>query len=69
VPPFNGGTQSLDIITRGSLVLDIVSTSLGRVVWRGVAQTDLDEAPSDAQRESIINDATRDLIKRIPLKK
>ena len=69
VPPFNGGTQSLDIITRGSIVLDIVSTSLARVVWRGVAQTDLDEAPSDAQREKIINEAARDLIKRIPLKK
>jgi hypothetical protein len=69
VPPFNGGTQSLDIITRGSLVLDIVSTSLSRVVWRGVAQTDLDEAPSDAQREKIINEASSDLIKRIPLKK
>ena len=69
VPPFSGATQSLDIITRGSLVLDAVSTSLGRVVWRGVAQTDLDEVPSDAQREAIIRDATHDLIKRIPFKK
>ena len=27
-----------------SLVLDAASTALARVVWRGVAQTDLDEA-------------------------
>jgi hypothetical protein len=69
VPPFAGGTSSLDIITRGSLVLDAVSTSLGRVVWRGVAQTDVDESRTDAQREAIINDAVHDLVKKLPLKK
>ena len=69
VPPFAAATQSLDIITRGSLVLDAVSTSLGRVVWRGVAQTDVDTEQSDAKRDAIIREAVHDLIKRIPLKK
>jgi hypothetical protein len=69
VPPFSGATQSLEIITRGSLVLDAVSTALGRVVWRGVAQTDIDTEQSDAKRDAIIRDAVHDLVKRIPLKK
>jgi len=69
VPPFTAGTQSLDIVTRGSIVLDAFSTKLNRVVWRGVAQTDLDYAPTDAQREQVIRDAAHELIKRLPLKK
>jgi hypothetical protein len=69
VPPFAAATQSLDIITRGSLVLDAVSTSLDRVVWRGVAQTDVDYARSESERDSIIRDAAHELVKRIPFKK
>jgi hypothetical protein len=52
-----------------SLVLDAASTALARVVWRGVAQTDLEEAPSDTRREAIIRDAVHHLIKRSPFKK
>jgi hypothetical protein len=69
VPPFAPATQSLDIITRGSLVLDVVSTPISRVVWRGVAQTDVDTSRSDAERDAIIRDAAHDLVKRLPLKK
>ena len=68
VPPFLASTQSLEIITRGSLVLDVSSPKAGRVVWRGVAQTDLDYAPTDAKRNAIINDAAHELVKRLPLK-
>jgi hypothetical protein len=69
VPPFAPATQSLNIVTRGSLVLDCVSTSLGRVVWRGVAQTDIDTEQSDAKRDALIRDTAHELVKRIPLKK
>lgn len=69
VPPFAPATQSLDIITRGSLVLDVMSTALARVVWRGVAQTDVDETRSETERDAIIREAAHDLVKRIPLKK
>ncbi len=69
VPPFAPATQSLNIVTRGSLVLDCVSTSLSRIVWRGVAQTDIDIARSETERDAIIRDAAHELIKRIPLKK
>jgi hypothetical protein len=69
VPPFAPATSSLNIIQRGSIVLDAVSTSLARVIWRGVAQTDIDKIKNDAERDRIIRDSVRDLVKRLPLKK
>ena len=36
LPPFPQATQSLKIMNRGSLVLDL--SAKGTVVWRGVAQ-------------------------------
>jgi hypothetical protein len=68
IPPFAPATQSLNIITRGSIVLDLKSRSLDRIVWRGIAQTDMDVAPSDKERVAIINEAARELVKRIPKK-
>lgn len=69
VPPFAPATSSLNIIQRGSIVLDAVSTSLARVVWRGVSQTDIDKIKSDAERDRIIGESIRDLVKRLPPKK
>jgi hypothetical protein len=69
VPPFAPATSSLNIIQRGSIVLDAVSTSLARVIWRGVAQTDIDKIKNDAERDGIIRDSVRDLVKKLPLKK
>jgi len=57
------------MITRGSIVLDLNATKLDHVVWRGVAQTDIDQAQSDAKRDAIIHDAAHELVKRIPRKK
>jgi hypothetical protein len=69
VPPFAPATSSLNIIQRGSIVLDAVSTSLARVVWRGVSQTDIDKIKNDAERDRLINESVRDLVKKLPLKK
>jgi Domain of unknown function (DUF4136) len=69
VPPFAPSTSSLNIIQRGSIVLDAVSRSLARVIWRGVAQTDIDKIKNDAERDKIIRDSVRDLVKKLPLNK
>ena len=66
VPPFAGATQSLNIIQRGSLVLDAVSTSLARVVWRGVGQSDIDKIRSDAERDALIREVVHDLVRKLP---
>ena len=50
-------------------MLDVTSTKTEPVVWRGVAQTDVDTAQNDAKRNEIIRDAAHELVKRLPLKK
>ena len=72
LPPFAPATTSLNIVTKGSLILDaMLPGSVGdrRVVWRGVAQSTVSEGDSEAARESRLREATSELIKRFPLKK
>jgi len=72
LPPFAPATTSLNIVTKGSLILDaMLPGSVGdrRVIWRGVAQSTVSEGDSDATRESRLREATSELIKRFPLKK
>jgi hypothetical protein len=52
----------------GSIVLDAVSTKLDRVVWRGIAQSEIEQTNTDAERNARIREAVRDLIKKLPLK-
>ena len=72
LPPFAPATTSLNIVTKGSLILDaMVPGSVGdrRVIWRGVAQSTVTEGDSEATRESRLREASTELIKRFPLKK
>jgi hypothetical protein len=72
LPPFAPATTSLTIVTRGSLVLDAMlpgTTGNRRVVWRGIAQSTVEDADSDAVREKRIRDAVAELVKRFPQKK
>jgi hypothetical protein len=39
------------------------------IVWRGIAQSTVDDAASDAVRQARIHDAVAELIKRFPRKK
>jgi uncharacterized protein DUF4136 len=67
LPPFEARTQSVDMMNRGSLVLDL--SSKGTVVWRGVAQAKIDFDVSDQKREALLREAVRDLLKKYPSKK
>ena len=68
LPPFAPQASSFNIIQTGSLVLDAVSDKARRVVWRGIAQTEIDEMRSDAQRDVRIAEVVRELVKRFPRK-
>src|SRR5215475_3296554 len=50
LPPFSPQTTAFSIIQQGSLVLDAVSPAAGRVVWRGIAQTEIETERTDEQR-------------------
>jgi len=72
LPAFAPATQALSIVTKGSLVLDaMLPGAVGerRVVWRGIAESTVDEGASDAKREARIREASTELVKRFPLKK
>ncbi|HTI37080.1 MAG TPA: DUF4136 domain-containing protein [Vicinamibacterales bacterium] len=72
LPAFNPGTSALSVVTRGSLVLDaMIPGTVGdrKVVWRGIAQSTVEDADSDRVRDERIHKAVQELIKRLPRKK
>lgn len=72
LPPFTAQSTSIDVATQGSLVLDaMLPGAVGdrKVIWRGMAQSTLDEEATDAKREGRLQYAADELIKRFPLKK
>jgi hypothetical protein len=66
VPPFVPATQSLSVIQRGSIVLDAFSPTLAAVVWRGVAQGDIDKIQNDKERDEAVRQSVHDLVVKIP---
>jgi hypothetical protein len=72
LPPFAPATTSLNIVTKGSLVLDaMLPGQVGQrpVVWRGIAQSTVSDGDSPQVREARIREACTELVKRFPLKK
>jgi len=72
LPPFAPQATSLDVATKGSLVVDALlpgEKDKRKIVWRGMAESTLDEAASDAQRDARIREACDGLIAKFPLKK
>ena len=68
-PPFSGGNQAYEIISTGSIVLDLLSTSAKRIVWRGIAQAEIDSEKTDEQRHIRIREAMHDLLLKYPKQK
>jgi hypothetical protein len=64
LPPFAAATQSLKIMNQGSLVLDL--SAKGTVVWRGLAQARIKLDADALQREALLRESVRDLLRRYP---
>jgi len=64
VPPFAAATQSLEIMNRGSLVLDL--SAGGMVVWRGIADAGIKMGSDDKKGLTLIRSAVRDLLRKYP---
>jgi len=69
VPPFTAPTTALKIYPEGNLVVDIGAGSTEHVVWRGVAQSEIDLDRSDAERVKRLREAVKDLLEKFPPKK
>lgn len=68
LPPFQGVTQSYDVAEQGSLVIDLYSQARKYVVWRGIAQANIDLRKSDAERNKNIAKLIGELFKKYPTK-
>ncbi len=66
LPPFAPATQALKVMNRGSLVLDVSAKET--VIWRGVAQANVKFSADDRQREALLREGIRDLLKHFPPK-
>ena len=72
LPPFAPATTSLNIVTKGALVLDaMMPGAVGNrhVVWRGIAQSTVRHDDSPKARDERLRDAAAELAKRFPRKK
>jgi len=70
VPLYATGTQSMKVFNKGSLVLDFAakSNTPDSIVWRGVAEAQVEPDAPSKKREDKIRDAVRDLFKKYPPK-
>jgi hypothetical protein len=64
LPPLTRATQSLKFMNRGSLVLDVSANRA--IVWRGVADAKVDIDANAKEREALLREAVRDVIRRFP---
>jgi hypothetical protein len=72
LPPFNASTTALNVVTKGSLVLDALLPGTAgnrKVVWRGIAESTVEDTDSDQVRNERIQTAAAELIKRLPSSK
>ena len=69
IPPFAGGNQAYEIISTGSIVLDLISTSAKRIIWRGIAQAEIDSEKTDEQRHVRIREGIHELVLKYPKQK
>lgn len=67
LPPFAPATTSYEVIEQGALVLDLAAK--GQVVWRGLAEAKIKMDMDQKQREALVRDAVKEILKRYPPKK
>jgi hypothetical protein len=69
LPPFAPAATSFKAVQAGSLVLDLVSSAKNNVVWRGIAETEVDPSKTDDERKVRIREGVRMLVEKYPPKK
>ncbi|HSP92716.1 MAG TPA: DUF4136 domain-containing protein [Vicinamibacterales bacterium] len=68
LPDFAMTTTSFKIFEQGTLVLDFVDGPKRQIVWRGVAEAEVDRQRSPVEREKRLREAVGELLKKFPPK-
>ena len=61
-------TTALNVYPMGTLVLDVASPDVQHVVWRAVAQAEIDLEKTEAQRAVRIKSVVHDVVAKLPRK-
>ncbi len=68
LPDFEMTTTSFKIFEQGTLVLDFIDGPKRQIVWRGVAEAEVNRQNSPAKREQRLREAVGELLKKYPPK-
>jgi len=68
VPDFEMTTTSLKIFEQGTLMLDIIDGPKRQIVWRGIAEAEVDRQRTPVEREKRLREAVGELLKKYPPK-
>ncbi len=66
IPPFAPQTTNVSMYPKGTLVLDVASPTPTTPVWRGIAEAKIEEAKTDAERETRLRGIIKDLVSKFP---
>ena len=69
LPIVMGGTTALRAYPVGTVVIDMVAPSMKSVVWRGVAQAEVDLEKKPEERRVRLEKAVHDMLKEFPPKR
>jgi hypothetical protein len=68
LPPFTAQTQAFHMYPLGTLVLDVGAPDADHVVWRAVAQAEVELQKSDDKREATLRQIVKDVFAKLPRK-
>ncbi len=68
LPDFVMSTSSFKAYEQGSLIIDVISAKQQQIVWRVVAEAELDRQRAPAKRAQLISDAIVQMLKKFPPK-
>ena len=69
LPDFAMTTTSFKVFEQGTVVLDLMDAARKEIVWRGVAEAEINRQKLPAERDKRIRDGIADLLKKFPPKK
>jgi len=64
LPLFPPATQSMKVMNAGAFVIDF--SAKDDIVWRGVAQAQIDIGADPKKRDALLREAIRDLVRKFP---
>jgi hypothetical protein len=68
LPDFAMTTTSFKVFEQGTVVLDLMDAVRKEIVWRGVAETEIQRQRMPAERDARIRAGIADLLKKVPPK-